>query len=124
MTWTTKSHSDEENGGRITQIPAAAVQEYWGMSLRAFNPKAQEGADLLAAATAIRRRLCEAGFSPIPVDGKRPVLTGWQNKALTNPVAYRGWSSHNLCTDRVAGKRAVRGGLCLGCPIPDVGVRQ
>jgi hypothetical protein len=67
------------------------------MSLTAFNPKAQDGSvtapNLLAAATVIRRQLCDAGFMPTPVGGKRPVLTGWQNKTQTNPDEIALWAS-------------------------------
>ena len=66
------------------------------MSLTAFNPKAQDGSvtapNLLAAATVIRRQLCDAGFMPTPVGGKRPVLTGWQNKTQTNPDEIELWA--------------------------------
>lgn len=38
-------------------------------------------------------RLARAGWRVIPLDGKRPFLPGWMEKATTNPDVIRGWWS-------------------------------
>jgi hypothetical protein len=52
------------------------------------SPRAQ---DPLAIATAIRLRLGQAGFSPIPVNGKRPAPQKWQDKHATNAAEIALW---------------------------------
>ena len=37
-------------------------------------------------ATACRRRLLAAGYSPLPVNGKAPPIPGWQDTAATNDI--------------------------------------
>jgi hypothetical protein len=44
-----------------------------------------------ALAAAIRNQLRDTGYSPIPTNGKRPVLEGWQNKTLTNTSEIELW---------------------------------
>jgi hypothetical protein len=39
---------------------------------------------ILDAATATRKRLLKAGYMPIPTDGKRPPVLGWQNLVATD----------------------------------------
>ena len=41
---------------------------------------------LLDRATACRKRLLAAGYSPIPVNGKAPPITGWQNIEATDNI--------------------------------------
>ncbi|MFZ1088179.1 MAG: bifunctional DNA primase/polymerase, partial [Xanthobacteraceae bacterium] len=41
--------------------------------------------------TALRQQLREAGYAPIPVNGKRPALEGWQTKANTKPQEINEW---------------------------------
>jgi RecA-family ATPase len=45
---------------------------------------------ILDAATATRKRLLRAGFVPIPTEGKRPPVPGWQNLAATE-ADIDGW---------------------------------
>ena len=37
-------------------------------------------------ATAYRRRLLAAGYSPLPVNGKAPPVPGWQDIVATNDI--------------------------------------
>jgi Bifunctional DNA primase/polymerase, N-terminal/Primase C terminal 1 (PriCT-1) len=48
--------------------------------------------DRLTAATAIRLQLARAGFSPIPISGKRPVLERWQDKHQTTADEVALWA--------------------------------
>lgn len=41
--------------------------------------------------TELRRRLMASGYSPIPCDGKRPVLKAWEKKAETNAGEIALW---------------------------------
>jgi hypothetical protein len=41
--------------------------------------------------TELRLLLLRTGYSPIPVQGKSPVLPGWQNKLITNPEEIELW---------------------------------
>ena len=41
--------------------------------------------------TALRQQLREAGYAPIPVNGKRPPLAGWQTKSNSNPEEISSW---------------------------------
>jgi hypothetical protein len=41
--------------------------------------------------TALRQQLREAGYAPIPVNGKRPPLASWQTKARSNPQEISEW---------------------------------
>lgn len=47
----------------------------------------------LQAAQATRLRLRETGFSPIPVNGKRPLITGWQKLAGATAEDIAGWNA-------------------------------
>jgi hypothetical protein len=40
--------------------------------------------------TAVRLAMLEGGYLPIPVNGKRPLLNGWQN-IIADPEIIRGW---------------------------------
>ena len=46
---------------------------------------------LLDRATAYRKRLLAAGYSPIPVNGKAPPIAGWQDIEATNGPDRHGW---------------------------------
>jgi len=49
-------------------------------------------------ATAIRLKLKAAGFSPIPVTGKRPTMIGWQTKlSVTDDEIARWDAEHRTC---------------------------
>jgi Bifunctional DNA primase/polymerase, N-terminal len=39
-----------------------------------------------------RLQLLNAGFAPLPLNGKRPVLNDWQTRHTTNPAEIRLWS--------------------------------
>src|SRR5262245_33782837 len=41
----------------------------------------------------IRRALLAAGFSPLPLRGKKPAFDGWQKKLETNDEEIRLWDS-------------------------------
>src|SRR5467141_3591288 len=45
----------------------------------------------LLTPTAIRLKLRSLGYSPIPVNGKRPLMEGWQNKFETNSEEIKLW---------------------------------
>jgi hypothetical protein len=45
------------------------------------------------APTALRTRLLKAGYSPLPIMGKRPPFDSWQNKHDTNPGEIALWES-------------------------------
>ena len=47
---------------------------------------------LLEAAEATRLKLREQGHSPIPVNGKRPLISGWQKLAGATPEDIAAWS--------------------------------
>jgi hypothetical protein len=40
-----------------------------------------------------RLQLLKAGFSPLPLNGKRPVQENWQTRDCTNPHEIRLWST-------------------------------
>jgi hypothetical protein len=44
-------------------------------------------------ATAYRKRLLAAGFSPVPVNGKAPLIVGWQDVEATVDM-IQGWESN------------------------------
>src|SRR5262245_25461851 len=44
----------------------------------------------LSRATACRKRLLGAGYLPLPVNGKAPPITGWQDIQATNEL-INGW---------------------------------
>jgi Bifunctional DNA primase/polymerase, N-terminal len=41
---------------------------------------------------ALRQALADAGFSPIPCNGKKPPMEEWQKKLVTNPAEIALWS--------------------------------
>ena len=41
---------------------------------------------------ALRQALADAGFSPIPCQGKRPPMEGWEKKLITNPAEIVMWA--------------------------------
>src|SRR5262245_5918278 len=45
------------------------------------------------SATELRVRLLEAGYSPLPLQGKVPPMEGWQKKTLTNTDEIKLWSN-------------------------------
>jgi RecA-family ATPase len=45
----------------------------------------------VAAHTAVRLKLRENGYAPIPVNGKRPPFEEWQKKTTANPVEIELW---------------------------------
>jgi hypothetical protein len=45
---------------------------------------------VLCRATAYRKQLHSAGYSPLPVNGKAPPLPGWQD-VLATPEVINGW---------------------------------
>ncbi len=63
--------------------PASATGQF-----RRFRPKA-EPCDGVAD---LRKKLSAAGYSPVPVSGKRPPMDGWQNKIETNNDEIELWS--------------------------------
>jgi hypothetical protein len=71
--------------------------------------------DLLAAATRVRLALRRAGFSPIPVCGKRPVLPNWQHKHDTSPDEIALWA-------RLYGDAVNSGVLTARTPALDIDV--
>ena len=40
--------------------------------------------------TAVRLAMLEGGYLPIPVNGKRPLISGWQ-RIIADPEIIRGW---------------------------------
>jgi hypothetical protein len=48
--------------------------------------------EMLAAATACRLQLWATGFSPVAVDGKRPVAAGWQRKKYVTEDEIQLWA--------------------------------
>ncbi len=62
--------------GTITPAPSASVMV--GAPCTKKGVTRSLASDPLERATAVRLRLRDAGFSPIPVNGKIPKLPGWQ----------------------------------------------
>jgi len=46
----------------------------------------------MTAAEAVRLALLCGGYSPIPCEGKRPVLKAWEKRIATNADEIRLWS--------------------------------
>jgi hypothetical protein len=70
----------------------------------------------MALATAIRKQLCDTGYSPIPANGKRPALQGWQNKTITNAEEIEVWA-------RIFPQAFNTGVLCAPTPTLDDDLR-
>ncbi len=70
--------------GTLTTPLAATVPAALSLAPTLCNP--------IERATAVRLKLRNAGFLPIPVAGKRPVLDEWQKQTGTRPEDIGAWS--------------------------------